>query len=172
MKILYLLFAVLFAAISTALFAQVTNQNSQQEKDSILIHNPKYDFNTEDFSAAELFPQHIGQPTVFWKNSQATDGLVYVCDSAFSYATNVNLGKITYIRDAEDKLLTELRQIWISEYAVWVNYEKFSYTYDASGDTLSEISQNWDTGIGAWVNYGKDSYTYDAPGNTLTYRLY
>lgn len=172
--------AVFFAAISTALFGQVRPQHFHFENDPASQHHYTQSVNYEfanpqkgDLPSADEFSRNfVDQNNLMpegdlWKNAQAANGQVYLCDSVFIYLTIGQQSKTIYLRDAEGKVLTELRQN-SAESGEWENVSKRNYTHNSSGELLIFSIQKWNAGSGIWVNESKDSYTYNNFGNRLS----
>jgi hypothetical protein len=166
--------AVLFAAISTALFAQVRPQhfNVENEPASKQHYTQSVNYEFGNPQKGEFF-RSFANPNIplpddgLWKNAQASNDQVYLCDSVFIYLSLGLRSKTTYIRDAEGKLLTELLRS-ISESGEWENVNRSNYSYGSSGELLTFTTQKWLSDYEFWLNESKESYTYNSAGSRLS----
>ena len=182
MKTKHFILAVLFAALSPALFAQVGKQDFRQKKTPSDRHqqnlNTIHEFNRIVKGDLDLFDKshnlHSGQNAFVQegksrKNSQNNNDVLYVCDSALTYDTSGKITKTLYTHDVTGQLIIEISQVWDLEYAaVWVNKTKFIYTYNSLGNILTRQMQYWNSGIEDWLNESKATYRYDTEGNMLS----
>lgn len=182
MKIRYTLLTLLFAALSTTLFAQITTQDFYRKIEHCKIphkipdanHNlygPIND-NVHPFGKSRMnnASQNAFMQEGEWRrNIQNTNEQRYVCDSAFTYSTNGNQIKTIFFRDVPGRLMIEFSQMRNSEYtAIWANRSQIIYSYNALGNYSSVINQEWDYQNAAWINAEKSSFSYDNAGNILS----
>jgi len=98
--------------------------------------------------------------------------LKYDNANAYSYnATTSTWGNASYLVhtfDANNNMLTEIGQNWLTVSSSWRNSYKTTNTFDANNDTLTSADQSWDTTTSVWVNQSNSIYTWDGSGNMLT----
>ena len=181
MKTKHFFLALLFAALSTALFAQVRPQNFQQEKNFIdrhqQMHVVNFGLNSPTNDNIEPFDErhrhHAGRNAFIpvsesWEKSRSNDDIVYVCDSAFGYSIEGEQTKTTYTHDSKGRTLTELLQTWDTGYEAWVNTSQALFTYT---DTyyLSQLYQEWDIESETWVNDIQLLFSHYSSGKMRSY---
>jgi len=125
MKTNRFLLSAILGLLTLGLFAQVNKANYRAERQT-----PQHNFSQTENDATPISDHFSNRENRgelkpdFWagdkwmKNTENTDGLVYICDSAISYSTNGDMTCTKYTRDAEGRTLVYLTKIWNSGYGL------------------------------------------------------
>ncbi|MBG0859792.1 MAG: T9SS type A sorting domain-containing protein, partial [Bacteroidales bacterium] len=74
----------------------------------------------------------------------------------------INSSRLTYTYNASNKVLTEVKDLWLS--GNWTADSRVTNTYEVSGYLTNTLSQIWYGGSSSWVNETQENYTNNADG--------
>ncbi|MDZ7722517.1 MAG: T9SS type A sorting domain-containing protein [candidate division KSB1 bacterium] len=69
---------------------------------------------------------------------------------------------------SDDKLTTQLQEMWNSEEQSWEKTEQVHFAWDKDGNIQSTTLQSWDSLSGSWKNNRSYSFTYTDKGRQAT----
>ena len=175
----YLLTAFLSVCCFPALFAQpITNNHLANQ--AMAFHGGYQQYNTGRTTSgnasrciAKAVYDSIGIVTDSFTfsysgaNGSKPDGYPWKYDNSIHYSnstgTYVNAQATAQTFDANDNIVTQLFQNWVS--GGWVNSEQDTYTYDGMNNQLTDSLQTRNMAASAWQNELKTISTYSGAHN-------